>query len=126
MLLIEKIILFVILVLLNFNVFSQSGFGVINVSAFSNDDNKIKNNIEITSLELLIIDAKTNDTISNGIAELSKKFNVKPGDYFLIANTPDYSRIETNVNVSIDRITFIDLLFEPKKRKRKGFVTGLD
>lgn len=125
MLLIKKLI-FVILVLLNFNTFSQSGFGVIKVSAFSNNDNKIKNNIKITSLDLLITESKTNDTISNGIVELPLKLNVEPGDYILKASIPNYLKIEIIRNVSMDKITFIDLLFEPKKQKREKYVTGLN
>lgn len=118
--------LLITLILSTFKIDAQSGLGVIKVSAFSNNDNKIKNNIEITSLDLLIIESKTNDTISNGIVELPIKLNVKPSDYILKASTPNYSKIEIIINVSMDKITFIDLLFEPKKQKREKFVTGLN
>ncbi len=104
---------------------SQQGLGSLNISAFSNNDNKIKNNVELKTIQLLIVHLKTRDTIVNGSCELPLRTRYLPhGKYRLIAKTGNYIEIEANCTVNSDRITFVDFLFEPKKKKRKSFVTG--
>lgn len=112
------------LVLLSFSTSAQSVLGGLKITAFSNKDNKLKNNVEVASIELLVVHIKTKDTISNGRKELPANFQLRPGKYRMIAHIEGYSEIESVCTISADRITFIDFLFEPKQKKRKRYVTG--
>lgn len=104
---------------------TQQGLGSFHISAFSNNDNKIKNNVKLKTIQLLIISLKTRDTIVNSSCELPLKTRyLSQGKYQLIAKTANYREIEAYCTVNSDRITFVEFLFEPQKKKRKHFVTG--
>lgn len=108
--------------------FAQSGAGAIAVSACYNTDNNLHHNQPIEEVELLLVKTGSQrDTVLNGTvtAKISDRKSLSPGTYVLTARYGTYAPIVLKeVVISSDRITFIDLLFEPEQRHRRKFDTG--
>jgi hypothetical protein len=105
---------------------AQTGAGNIRIDAFYNTDNKLRHNIPIHQLHVCVIGPEK-DTIGNDTVALQfRLLNLNPGSYRLIAWHANDEPIVLDVEVSSDRITFITLLFEPKKKYRRRFQTGAD
>lgn len=122
----KNLIVLVTILFLNQLVFAQLGLGCIKLSAFSNNDNNLRHNIELDSIYLLITTRRGKDTIINGNVKLPVVFEgSSPGNYSIIGTTENYPSIESHFTVSNDKITFLTLLFEPKKKKRKYIMTGI-
>lgn len=104
----------------------QVGLGTIRIYGFANTDNHPKNNFSIDSVDLLVIDYK-GDTLINGPTKLPCFINSCMGekDYLVSASYQSYETIHARVRVNSDRISFVELLFEPVAKKRKNFVTAV-
>ena len=62
----------------------------------------------------------------NELTKLEYRQYFPTGKYTLIATIEGYEKIIIEeLIISGDRITFIDLLYEPNPRKRKNFVTAV-
>jgi hypothetical protein len=103
----------------------QQGTGTIRVDAFYNMDNQIRHNVGIDRLYVCMVGPK-NDTIVKDTVDLQLRLlSLKPGRYQVSACYEGYEAIFLpDVAVYADRITFVTLLFEPKKKHRRKFQTG--
>lgn len=120
-----KIVLFLLLFLSFSHLCSaQMGLGSIRITAYSNPDNRLKNNVSLDSVFLVVTNYKGDTIISGQNALMCNLTSCNAGNYILSASYGNFTSIEKySFVVSSDRITFIDLLFEPKVKKRKKFVT---
>lgn len=120
-----KIVLFLLLFLSLSRLSSaQVGLGSIRISAYSNPDNHLKNNVSLDSVFLVVTNYKGDTIISGQNALMCNLTSCSTGNYILSASYGNFPPIEKySFVISADRITFIDLLFEPKVKKRRYFVT---
>ena len=98
------------------------------VTAAANRDNRLESNQPVSSVHLCVI-GPGGDTVIFEQADLSGVYDrsLAPGRYELIAVYDTFPPIVLkNVHIMADRILFMDLLFEPVPRVRKGFFTGVE
>lgn len=107
--------------------YCQTGLGVIHINGYYNTNNKLSSNIQLDKVKITLIELKTGDTLIAGEVVSSYRKSVPPGDYKLIASFQEYENIIVEkISIASERIRFTDLLFEPQKKYRKKFTTGLD
>jgi hypothetical protein len=112
--------------------FSQVALGVLKVTTFKNDTDKLTDNYAVDTTHVRIINSQYSlDTIVTFINSQNTKINLKRGNYNLVLSYRNEEEIElTDILISADLISFVEVLIEPKmalsrreirKRKKKYY-----
>ncbi len=128
-----KKLIYLFLLLNYFLTQAQSSSGGLKISMYKNTNNNLKENILLDSILVNITNnqSKVDTSILNSINNSESFITMKSGKYninFTIEN--EFFTLE-NILISGDRISFVDILIEPKsklsfieKRKRKKLYTN--
>lgn len=110
-----KIAQTIVALVFSFNLFSQS-IGGLMVRTYTNTTNELSDNKLLDSTTVRIVHAEyAIDTTICFSATNNFKVLLKTGTYKLTCKAGDHTIEFQNVLISGDRLTFVDLLFEPKK-----------
>ncbi len=114
----KQLVTFFMLLLCISTSYCQGINGGLRINGFSNTDNKLASNVKISEAHILLISQKSNDTLLNELTKLEYRQYLPTGKYTMIATIDGYEKIIMEELIRAgDKITFIDLLFEPKQRK---------
>ena len=102
---------------LTLNLYSQRGLGALGVTAMMNETNDLMDNVELDSTLIQIINKKysLDSTIWLNLG-VKNRIPLKPGEYHIICTISGKSIELFDVPIRADKITFLDLLFEPDKK----------
>ncbi|MFY7861794.1 MAG: hypothetical protein ACOVP5_06155 [Chitinophagales bacterium] len=96
---------------------SQAQIGALSVTTFVNETNNLSDNVELDSTLVRIISkAHSMDTSLWIYAGAKNRIALHPGKYQLTCSAAGRKIELEDVLVTGDRITFVDLLFEPEKK----------
>lgn len=102
---------------LTLNLHSQRGLGSLSVTAFTNETNDLIDNVEADSALVHIINKPYSmDSTVWVYKGVKNRISLRPGEYHIICTTSGKTIELFDVQISADRITFLDLLFEPDKK----------
>lgn len=128
-----KVIFSILILILSNNVFSQS-FGGLMVRTYTNSTNNLSDNKHSDSTRVRIVNiGLAIDTTVYFSTTNNFRIHLKAGKYNLTCISGENSIDLQEVIISSDRITFVNLLFEPKnklsffdrrERKKKFYYFG--
>lgn len=112
-----KLLTFAFSVCLTLNVYSQRGLGSLSVTTFTNETNDLIDNVEADSALVQILNKHYSlDSTVWVYKGVKNRISLRPGEYHIICTTSGKTIELFNVPINADRITFLDLLFEPDKK----------
>lgn len=112
-----KLLTFAFSVCLTLNVYSQRGLGSLSVTTFTNETNDLIDNVEADSALVQILNKHYSlDSTIWVYKGVKNRISLRPGEYHIICTTSGKTIELFNVPINADRITFLDLLFEPDKK----------
>ncbi len=104
-------------VCLTLNLYSQRGLGSLSVTTFTNETNDLIDNVEADSTSVQIINKHYSlDSTVWVYKGVKNRISLRPGEYYIICTTSGKTIELFDVQISADRITFLDLLVEPDKK----------
>lgn len=117
----NKNILWIIAFLFTNNSFSQVSWGGLSVITFKNNTDKLADNFVVDTTYVKITNSQYSiDTTVTFIHSQNTKIILKDGKYNLALSYRNEEQIElTDVIISGDRISFVEVLIEPRKELSK-------
>ena len=112
-----NLLTFAFSVCLTINLYSQKALGSLSVTTFTNETNDLIDNVEADSALVQIINKHYSlDSTVWVYKGVKNRISLRPGEYHIICTTSGKTIELFDVQISADRITFLDLLFEPDKK----------
>ena len=122
----------ILLLIFSHHSYSQIGLGALQVTTYKNETNNLNDNYSVDTTFVRIIKLQYSiDTNFTYVTGIRSRIALKPGKYKLVCSFNKDSEITIeNVIISADKITFVELLIEPKiflsksqlrKRRKKNY-----